>query len=281
MHLDQIRATAPARRAFLSRMRWAGLGAAAAALLSAAAPGAQAKSGKTLATRGGGRTAKPLGVEGTAAAAFPGTPGSSNNEIVLNYALTLERLEADLYRQALNKATGRALSAPLAASAAAYKQTVPDGPFRCEAEAVAAFAYLRDFAYVEAAHRDFLIAAMQATGLAPVGPNPGGYKFPTALPASLYGILQQVIPLEETGVRAYLGAAGFLTDLGLVQVAGTIYTTEARHSAVINLVLNAPVGPVTLPGDKEVVAGPPSPQTFEKFLDPATVIAAVTSTYFA
>jgi hypothetical protein len=272
---ERITRDAQSRRAFLCRMSAAGLGAAAVALL--AAPGAaHAVSGKTKAKRKGG---VKRGVEGSAQAAFPGIPGGSNNEIVLNFALVLERLEADLYRQALNKATGRPLSAPLEANQRNYRLAVPDG-LRCQAEVDAGFAYLRQFAYVEAAHRDFLIAAIRAGGGTPVGANPGGYKFPAALPNTLKGILQQIIPLEEVGVRAYLGAAGFLTDLPTIQVAGTIYSTEARHSAAIHLVLNEPIGPTRLAGDKEVVAGPPSEQTFEKFLEPATVIQAASSTYF-
>ena len=38
---------------------------------------------------------------------FPGVPGQNENLVVLNFALTLETLEADLYRQALNVAAGQ------------------------------------------------------------------------------------------------------------------------------------------------------------------------------
>lgn len=269
MDFQEIIKARPARRQFLARMSAAGLGAAALALLSSAT--AEAKSGKTTAGR---RTAKPQGVEGSAAAAFPGIPGSSNNEIVLNFALTLEYLEADLYRQAINRATGRSLQTALSPNAAVYTQVAADGAFRCDVEANAAFLYLKQFTYVEAAHRDFLIAAIQASGGTPTAPNPNGYKFPNGLPGDLKGILQAIIPLEETGVRAYLGAAPYLTDLGSIQAASTIYSTEARHSAAINLVLNLPIGPVKMAGDLEVQPNPHSEQTFEKYLTPATVIAA-------
>jgi hypothetical protein len=273
-HFSDLRRAPASRRQFLSTMTAAGLGAAAVSLF-AAPPAALAKSGKTRSRRSRARR----GTEGEAAAAFPGIPGGSDNEIVLNFALTLEILEADIYRQALNLATGRALTAPLEANGRNYRLAVPDA-LRCQAEVDAGFAYLRSFAYVEAAHRDFLIAAIQASGGTPVGPNPGGYKFPTTPARTLKGILEAIIPLEETGVRAYLGAAPYLTDLPTIQTASTIYSTEARHSAAINLVLNAPIGPVRMPGDQEVVPGPPSEQTFEKFLPPAAVIRAA-SAYFA
>ena len=274
-HYSDLRRDAASRRQFLATMTAAGLGAAAVALLAGPAP-ALAKSGRTKSRRRGGAA---RGTEGEAAAAFPGIPGASDNEIVLNFALTLEILEADIYRQALNLATGRPLNTPLAGNSRAYRLAVPDA-LRCQAEVDAGFAYLKSFAYVEAAHRDFLAAAITAAGGTPVGPNPGGYKFPTAPARTLKGILQAIIPLEETGVRAYLGAAPYLTDLPTIQVASTIYSTEARHSAAINLVLDAPIGPVRMAGDQEVVPNPPSEQTFEKFLPPATVIQAA-SAYFA
>lgn len=262
-HFMQLRRDPASRRQFLRRMTAAGLGAAAFSLL--------AKSDVAQAKRHHGVR---RGIEGSAAAAFPGIPGSSNDEIVLNFALTLEILEADLYRQALNAATGRALSTPLQSNQSAYKLAITSG-FDCDPETQAGFVYLKQFAYVEVAHRDFVRAAIEAAGGTPVSPNPGGYKFPGGLPGNLQGILQQIIPLEETGVRAYLGAAPYLTDLPTIQTASTIYSTEARHSAVINLVLEKPVGPTKMPGDLEAVPNPPAENTFEKFLAPATVIQRV------
>lgn len=268
MHFKELRRDPASRRQFLTRMTAAGLGAAAWGLLGSP-PAAQARRHRHGVQRG---------IEGTAQAAFPGIPGASNDEIVLNFALTLEILEADLYRQALNRASGLPLTTPLKSSAGSYKLSVASG-LHCDAETQAGFTYLKQFTFVEFAHRDFVRAAIQAAGGTPVGPNPGGYRFPGGLPANLKGILQQIIPLEETGVRAYLGAAPFLTDLPTIQTASTIYTTEVRHSGVINLVLDLPVGPTTMPGDKEVDPNPPSENTFEKFLDPATVIQRA-STYF-
>jgi hypothetical protein len=77
-------------------------------------------------------------------------------------------------------------------------------------------------------------------------------------------------------VRAYLGAVPFITDKGILQTAGTIYSTEARHSAAVSyLVNNGDSGPNRMPGDKEVTANPPSEETFEKFLEPSEVINRV------
>jgi hypothetical protein len=248
------------RRAFLARMGAAGLGAAAAALL-ASPPGM-----RLAAQNGGGNPA------------FPGIPGRDVNEVVLNFALTLENLEADLYRQALNKATGKPPDTPLASfvkADAVYVQTVDNDDLPAQL-ARDGFLYLKQFTYVEAAHRDFLSTTITALGGTPVPPNPKGYQFATPLGDDLEAILSAILPLEETGVRAYLGALPFVTDLQVIApTAGGIFSTEARHSAVINYVLGMDPGPRRMRGDHKVTPRYPSPNTFEYFLPPAVVLRRV------
>ena len=164
--LDVLRRSENDRRAFLTRMGAAGLGAAAVALLS----GCGGDSGTT----NGGNSTPDLN---TTRAAFSFTPsggalttvpGSSQNVIVLNYALSLEFLEADLYRQALNAASGRPLNTaldgttPTSTQASPLSSTPPTGnnlgsyALAVSPGAVAstfqqaAFLYLVQFAYVEA-----------------------------------------------------------------------------------------------------------------------------------
>lgn len=222
---------------------------------------------------------------------FPGVKGRNINEVVLNYALSLEILEADLYRQALNAASGRALTAPLDSTLPApgslgnYTQTVPNGTIS-STFAAPAFLYLVQFAYVEAAHRDFLIAALGADA-SPVKPASGKYKFATTsgTPGTdLSTILNNVLPLEETGTRAYLGALPFLTDLPTAQTAGTIYSTECRHSASIEYILGLDPGPVrNLPGvptPEQEVQPSSAANTFEKYLAPGVVLQAASSAFF-
>lgn len=257
------------RRAFMARMTAAGLGTAAAMLLAGCGNGDDNNSNVI------------------PNANFPGIPGRTVTEVVLNYALTLEILEADLYRQALNKATGRALTENLAANSSAYTLTVSGGGL---ADPQAAFAYLREFAFVEAAHRDFLTTAIQASGGTPVTRRTAGYKFTTADGSAgndLRVILANILPLEETGVRAYLGAAGFmafntLADKQLVATAVAIHSTEARHSSIIDYLLEPTgnPGPEFLTGDRRVTdranaENTPSEDTFQYYLDPPTVIAAL------
>ena len=242
---------AVSRRVFLARMSAAGLGTAAAALLAGC--GGSSNGG------GSGSTTVGTGLTSFADQAnFPNIPGVNENIVVLNFALTLEILEADLYRQALNIAAGQPITAPLPASASAYTLTVSPGTLTAN-QAAAGFLYLQQYAYVEAAHRDFLTTFIPTLGGTPVPPNPKGYSAAAAglVPgANLSTILKVILTAEETGVSAYLGAAGFLTNPTLVEAASSIYSTESRHSAVINLTLgNISANATAAPGPYNATGG--------------------------
>ena len=281
VNFDELMKNPVSRRAFLTRMSAAGLGAAAASLL-AGCGGSSDNKFPSLATP----TPTPTPTTGFDPINFPGIPGRSEDEVVLNYALTLENLEADLYRQALNIASGQSITAPL-------RSGLPSGPTGTNGYTLAisaggiasefvtpAFVYLAQYAYVEAAHRDFLRTALQSIGAPVAAPNPKGYTAP--LGNTLSSLLSVILTLEETGVRAYLGAAGFITNVQYLTTAVAIHSTEARHSAAVNYVLGNDPGPSYLPGDRNVLnkqqSKNPSPyneNTFQYYLDPPTVINAV------
>ncbi len=270
--VNELRRNAQSRRLFLKRMTAAGIGAAAFAVMEL--PG---KSRSAFA-------AAPSAPAGPPAdqSAFPGIPGKTNDTIVLNYALTLERLEADLYRQALNRASGLPIGTPLNADPTVYNLGAGVSAGTLSAgDAKDAFKYIKQFTYAESAHRDLLYTAISALGDTPVLPNPTGYRFPTAIPKSLPGILALLLPLEETGVRAYLGAVPYLEDYKSIgTVAAGIFSVEARHSAAIAENLGMDPGPRKMPGDLTVIPTYPSENTLEYYLAPATVIDRVKA-YFA
>ena len=277
--LETIKQNAVNRRAFLTRMTAAGLGAAAVALLEGCGGD------------GGGSTSNPAGVSSTVRSAFPNVPGSSDNQVVLNYALSLETLEAYLYQVGLNVASGRDPLAPLDATPPAYgttgsyTQTVGNGTISSNF-VTPGFLYLVQFAYAEAAHRDFLRTVL-GSAANPVVPASGRYKFGTADGSpgnTLSSILTALLPLEETGVRAYLGAAPYLTDNTTLQTAGTIYSTECRHSASIEYILGLDPGPsrgiAGVPQPEQEVATGVAANVFEKFLAPSVVLNAVATGLF-
>jgi hypothetical protein len=216
----------------------------------------------------------PSGGPTDGAVQFASVPGNSIDEKVLNFALTLEILEADLYRQALNLATGLPLDYKLDTNPDLYKIKVGGGGLSTAATA-AGYLYLAEFAYVESAHREFLITFMQSAGYTPVTANPGGYKFGSTPEANIKSILTAILPLEETGVRAYLGALPYLTNLDIAVAAGGIYSTEARHSAAISYLIGIDPGPAKRTGDNTVVPNPPAANTFEYYLHPLQVLEDV------
>ena len=253
MDFNEIVNNPVSRRTFLTRMAAAGLGAAAMGLM----PEAHAS----------GRPVLTL-VNVPDNSNFPGIPGKNLRNKTLNYALTLEILEADIYRQGLNLAAGKPLDTPLADDVSGYALSIPAGEV---AHPELGFQLLQQFAPVEAAHRDYLRAAIQSLGDTPVSPNPGGYRAPFG--GDLASVLAVIRTLEETGVRAYLGAAQFIGDKTLTQAGASIYSTEARHSAAINYALGLDIGPAKQRLDSQAVFKQRGDNNFEYWLTPEQVIA--------
>ncbi len=113
---------------------------------------------------------------------------------ILNYALTLEHLEATFYAGVLPS------DAPTAQVAA----------------------YVKQVAAHEATHVGALTAAILSLGGTPV--KRAQYNFPKiSLP---FGIT-----VENLGVGAYLGAAPYIQSTAILLTAATIVTVEARHAA--------------------------------------------------
>jgi hypothetical protein len=248
------------RRAFLQRATFAGLGAALVLLQGDPLP--------VRADAPEGNIPDP--------SELPGIPGANKDQAVLNFALTLETLEAALYVIALNHASGRDLKAPLESDMGAYSLKVGTGKLD-EAASRAGFRYLTQYAQVEAAHRDFLREAIKGQGGTPVPPNAGGYHFPSGPGDTLDEVLKNILTVEEVGVRAYLGASTLFSSpsSGLLTAAACIYSTECSHSSAIRMVLGITPGPVKMIGDKQAFPVQASEGQLEYFLDPRDVLAAV------
>ncbi|MBA2501072.1 MAG: ferritin-like domain-containing protein [Chitinophagaceae bacterium] len=146
--------------------------------------------------------------------------GQSTGEIVdvLNFALTLEYLEAEFYKQAV-------ASAAVGTASAADK---------------AALTLIRDH---EIAHVAFLRAAIMPIGT-PVSFTANDFDFsggngsgtgPFATAFVNYDLLLAVAQVfEDTGVRAYKGqAANLMSNNDVLTAALRIHSVEARHAAKI------------------------------------------------
>lgn len=120
---------------------------------------------------------------------------------ILNFALTLEFLEADFYRRAQKLS----LSSDVAKIA-------------------------RSFGDAESQHVDALKATIKQLSGKPVA-SPK-FSFPMKDEKSFLKLAQT---LEDTGVSAYNGAGPAIKSKEVLAAAGSIVQIEARHAAVIRL----------------------------------------------
>lgn len=136
--------------------------------------------------------------------------GSGDIEI-LNFALTLEYLEAAFYERALEQLD-------LGSEAMGYTKTIRDD---------------------ENEHVNALRETIKTLGGKPV--EAPMVEFPFDDEASFLELAQT---LEDTGVSAYNGAAPALRSKELLATAGSIVQVEARHAARIRLARQQPPAPV-------------------------------------
>jgi hypothetical protein len=130
--------------------------------------------------------------------------GGGGDAEILNFALTLEYLEADFYT-------------------VKGKQVGLSGQAR---------AYARQFGAEEEAHVSALTAAIKQLGGTPV--KKPMFVFPVTDEKSFLALAST---LENTGVGAYNGAGPSLQSKQVLASAGSIVQIEARHAAAIDLLI--------------------------------------------
>ena len=118
---------------------------------------------------------------------------------ILNFALTLEYLEADFYKQAGKLSL--------------------KGRYRSLA---------KEFGAHEQEHVDALVATIMQLGGRPVKKPTFAFGLKTQKDFE-----QLAITLEDTGVSAYNGAAPMIKSTEVLAAAGSIVQVEARHAAAL------------------------------------------------
>src|SRR5262245_36270531 len=150
------------------------------------------------------KRAGALAAAGVAAGALPtalaGAQGVPKSDIaILNYALTLEYLEAAFYKKAL-----------------------ADGALKGQ---------FRTFAQVTGEHENAHVAALKKTLGAKAVKRPQ-FDF-QGTTADQDTFAKTAIVLEDTGVEAYQGQAGNIKTPAVLKAAISIHPVEARHAAWI------------------------------------------------
>jgi hypothetical protein len=137
----------------------------------------------------------------------------SSDADVLNFALTLEYLEAGFYTAAVKQVNGMS------------------------ADVMKLAKELRDN---ETAHVDALRTAIKGAGAKPVAEPMADFGNAFSSEAAF---LKTANTFEDTGVSAYNGAAPSISSTEVLAAAGSIVQVEARHAALIRLARGKPPAP--------------------------------------
>jgi rubrerythrin len=159
------------------------------------------------------------GVPGRAAAAPLPAPLAAMTDVdLLNYALTLEHLEATFYQQGQSRFSRADFTAARALSGFG-NQIVSQ-----------VYDYFNQIAEHERQHVQTLMSVIQSLGGTPVTACTYDFGYTDA-----DGYMAVAQALENTGVMAYDGAVALIQAANLQTAAATIATVEARHAAYLNL----------------------------------------------
>ena len=134
-----------------------------------------------------------------------------NDLEVLNYALTLEHFEAELYRVVVASGKLQGMDQK----------------------------YATMFGQHEAAHVAAVKATIEKLGGTPV--KPAQYNLPALTDRA--GVLGLLATVEQVGVSAYLGAAIYIENKDVLAAAASIMQVEGRHAALVRYLLDQPPVP--------------------------------------
>jgi len=142
---------------------------------------------------------------------------------ILNYALTLEYLEAGFYAAVVDSGMFKGADLELIKVIGGHEQT----------------------------HVDALLATVEKLGEKPAEEPEAQFPLDDAMT-----ILTTAAEVENLGAAAYLGQAAAIEDEEVLAAALSIHTVEARHAAVLNTLIGenpTPDGAFAVPADAQMV----------------------------
>jgi hypothetical protein len=160
--------------------------------------------GTFIAACGSSSSSSKAGAAASTATSATGAATTAGDLQIVNYALTLEYLEAQFYKDVIG--SGLFSSSP-------------------------ALPTIKQFGQEETEHVAALLAVAQKLGTPAKKPVA---KFPLA---NATDVTKLAAAVENLGAAAYLGQAASIKSKEILAAALAIHTVEARHAAVLNLTL--------------------------------------------
>jgi hypothetical protein len=192
--VEELARDPASRKRFFKMM--GGTGAASAFALFLAACGSDKKSSSTSSS--------------SSASSSSGSSGGMSDLKIVNYALTLEYLEADF-----------------------YAKVVKSGLFKG-----AQLDTIKQFGDQESQHVAALTATVKKLGGTPAAKPKTQFPLKDAK-----SVLQLAATVENLGAAAYLGQAGNIKNPEVLAAALSIHTVEARHASALNTLLGKDIAP--------------------------------------
>ncbi|MEA2220031.1 MAG: hypothetical protein QOJ35_2657 [Solirubrobacteraceae bacterium] len=203
--------------------------------------GAGAVSAATVLIAACGDDKKSATTTGAAASASSSDADNASDLKIVNYALTLEYLEATFYQEVLDSGV------------------IKDKKIGDLAKALAD---------TEQQHVDALIATAKSLGGTPA--TKPKTKFQDTIAKGATTILMTAATVENLGAAAYLGQAGNIKSKDILAAALSIHSVEARHAAALNQLVGRGFGNGNGGLEGSLPDGP-----FGKPMDMAAVLKAV------